>query len=38
MIAAPHTGVNVQIQPVYMTGFIGATRPWAQSLSTKTGP
>ena len=29
MIAAPHTGENVQIQPVYMTGFIGATRPWA---------
>jgi cell wall-associated NlpC family hydrolase len=29
MIAAPHTGVNVQIQAVYMTGFIGATRPWA---------
>jgi len=31
MIAAPHTGENVQIQPVYMTGFIGATRPWAHS-------
>lgn len=30
MIAAPHTGENVQIQPVYMTGFIGATRPWAR--------
>jgi cell wall-associated NlpC family hydrolase len=29
MIAAPHTGENVQVQPVYMTGFIGATRPWA---------
>lgn len=29
MIAAPHTGEDVQIQPVYMTGFIGATRPWA---------
>ena len=29
MIAAPHTGANVQVQPVYMTGFIGATRPWA---------
>jgi cell wall-associated NlpC family hydrolase len=28
MIAAPHTGVNVQIQPVYMDGLIGATRPW----------
>jgi peptidoglycan DL-endopeptidase CwlO len=31
MIAAPHTGENVQIQPVYMTGFIGAMRPWANS-------
>jgi cell wall-associated NlpC family hydrolase len=29
MIAAPHTGTVVQIQPVYMPGFIGATRPWA---------
>jgi cell wall-associated NlpC family hydrolase len=29
MIAAPHTGENVQIQPVYLTGYIGATRPWA---------
>lgn len=30
MIAAPHTGENVQIQAVYMTGFIGAVRPWAK--------
>jgi len=30
MIAAPHTGENVQIQPVYMQGFIGAMRPWAK--------
>jgi cell wall-associated NlpC family hydrolase len=29
MIAAPHTGTDVQIQPVYMQGFIGATRPWS---------
>ncbi|HTR69932.1 MAG TPA: C40 family peptidase [Mycobacteriales bacterium] len=28
MIAAPHTGENVQIQPVYMDGYIGAMRPW----------
>jgi cell wall-associated NlpC family hydrolase len=28
MIAAPHTGTVVQIQPVYLDGFIGATRPW----------
>jgi cell wall-associated NlpC family hydrolase len=34
MIAAPHTGENVQIQPVYMQGFIGAMRPWATSNST----
>jgi cell wall-associated NlpC family hydrolase len=31
MIAAPETGENVQIQPVYMQGFIGAMRPWAKS-------
>ena len=29
MIAAPHTGDVVKIEPVYMDGFIGATRPWA---------
>jgi cell wall-associated NlpC family hydrolase len=29
MIAAPHTGTVIQIQPVYISGFIGATRPWA---------
>jgi cell wall-associated NlpC family hydrolase len=33
MIAAPHTGENVQIQPVYMQGFIGATRPWAKAIT-----
>jgi cell wall-associated NlpC family hydrolase len=33
MIAAPHTGENVQIQPVYMQGFIGATRPWAKTTT-----
>jgi cell wall-associated NlpC family hydrolase len=31
MIAAPHTGENVQVQPVYMDGFIGATRPVTSS-------
>jgi cell wall-associated NlpC family hydrolase len=36
MIAAPHTGENVQIQPVYMQGFIGATRPWATTTSPAT--
>lgn len=38
MIAAPHTGENVQIQPVYMSGFIGATRPWATSATAATTP
>jgi peptidoglycan DL-endopeptidase CwlO len=33
MIAAPHTGENVQIQPVYLAGFIGATRPWATATA-----
>ena len=28
MIAAPHTGDVVKIEPVYMTGYIGATRPY----------
>jgi cell wall-associated NlpC family hydrolase len=27
MIAAPHTGANVQIQPVYLGDFFGVTRP-----------
>ncbi|HET6816936.1 MAG TPA: NlpC/P60 family protein [Mycobacteriales bacterium] len=29
MIAAPHTGDVVQVQPVYMDGYIGATRPYS---------
>ena len=29
MIAAPHTGDVVKIEPVYMDGFFGATRPWS---------
>jgi peptidoglycan DL-endopeptidase CwlO len=28
MIAAPHTGENVQVQAVYENGLIGAMRPW----------
>jgi cell wall-associated NlpC family hydrolase len=28
MIAAPHTGDVVKIQPVYLSGYIGATRPY----------
>lgn len=27
MVAAPHTGANVQIQPVYLGDFFGVTRP-----------
>jgi len=27
MIAAPHTGADVQIQPVYLGDFFGVTRP-----------
>ncbi|HVU62196.1 MAG TPA: NlpC/P60 family protein [Mycobacteriales bacterium] len=32
MIAAPHTGTDVQIEPVYFDGLYGATRPWASSI------
>jgi hypothetical protein len=28
MLAAPHTGDVVKIQPVYLSGYIGATRPY----------
>jgi peptidoglycan DL-endopeptidase CwlO len=28
MVAAPHTGDVVKVQPVYMSGYIGATRPY----------
>jgi len=28
MIAAPHTGDVVKVEPVYMDGYIGAARPW----------
>jgi cell wall-associated NlpC family hydrolase len=31
MIAAPHTGDVVKIEPVYMDGFFGATRPWSDA-------
>lgn len=33
MIAAPHTGTVVQIQPVYLSGYIGATRPYAAATA-----
>jgi peptidoglycan DL-endopeptidase CwlO len=29
MLAAPHTGDVVKIQPVYLQGYIGATRPYS---------
>jgi cell wall-associated NlpC family hydrolase len=29
MIAAPHTGDVVKVEPVYLDGYIGATRPYA---------
>lgn len=29
MVAAPHTGALVQVQPVYLAGYIGAVRPSA---------
>jgi cell wall-associated NlpC family hydrolase len=29
MIAAPHAGANVRVQPVYLDGYIGAVRPTA---------
>ena len=29
MIAAPHAGTNVRIQPVYLDGYMGAVRPSA---------
>jgi len=31
MIAAPHTGDVVKVQPVYLQGYIGATRPYSTS-------
>jgi cell wall-associated NlpC family hydrolase len=31
MLAAPHTGDVVKIQPVYLSGYIGATRPYPTS-------
>ena len=31
MIAAPHTGDVVKVQPVYMQGYIGATRPYSST-------
>jgi cell wall-associated NlpC family hydrolase len=38
MIAAPHTGENVQIQPVYDQGLIGAMRPWGTATAATPTP
>ncbi|HVW80051.1 MAG TPA: C40 family peptidase [Mycobacteriales bacterium] len=38
MIAAPHTGTDVQIEPVYFDGLYGATRPWASTIEPPTTP
>jgi cell wall-associated NlpC family hydrolase len=37
MIAAPHTGDVVKIQPVYLSGYIGATRPYSTSEGSSGG-
>lgn len=37
MLAAPHTGDVVKVQPVYMSGYIGATRPYSIAAATGTG-
>jgi cell wall-associated NlpC family hydrolase len=31
MLAAPHTGDVVKVEPVYMQGYIGATRPYSST-------
>ncbi|MCU1595281.1 MAG: hypothetical protein JWO12_2673, partial [Frankiales bacterium] len=33
MVAAPHTGDVVKVQPVYLDGYIGAVRPGATLVS-----
>lgn len=33
MIAAPHTGDVVKVQPVYLDGYIGATRPYSTAAA-----
>jgi cell wall-associated NlpC family hydrolase len=38
MIAAPHTGTDVQIEPVYFDGLYGATRPWASTIAPPAAP
>ena len=31
MLAAPHSGAFVRVQPVYLDGYFGATRPGPSS-------
>ena len=37
MLAAPHTGDVVKIQPVYLSGYIGATRPYMTVAAASAG-
>ncbi len=37
MLAAPHTGDVVKIQPVYLSGYIGATRPYVDAATAASG-
>lgn len=37
MIAAPHTGDVVKIEPVYLSGYIGATRPYLTVAASPAG-
>jgi cell wall-associated NlpC family hydrolase len=37
MLAAPHTGDVVKIEPVYLSGYIGATRPYVDVTSAAAG-
>ena len=37
MLAAPHTGDVVKIQPVYLSGYIGATRPYVALTPASAG-
>lgn len=32
MVAAPHTGALVQVQPIYLQGYVGAVRPTAPAV------
>ena len=38
MLAAPHTGDVVKVQPVYFTGYLGATRPDPAMAAAVPGP